>query len=170
MVFLRLSSSPQPSSAAQKMHLSFFTLIALFALAAVRAVPSGQPSDVPSCTFTCPSQDLAGFPLDIHSNDGTTLSCSYPIFPGEDPNDFFCKYSSVSLRPLSALLTSADQVRIYINRPPACSQRITTQAFVAVQRSSLAPPVVVTRSRNPRPLQRKHLSPYRPSASHPTTR
>ncbi|KIJ94055.1 hypothetical protein K443DRAFT_684076 [Laccaria amethystina LaAM-08-1] len=76
------------------MHLSFFTLIALFALAAVRAVPAGQPSGAPSCTHTCPSTDQAGFPLGNSSDDGTTLFCSYPAFPGEDPNDFFCKYSS----------------------------------------------------------------------------
>ena len=151
----RLSLSSQPSSTAQKMHISFFTLIALFALAAVRAVPAGQPSAVPSCTYTCPPPDEASFPLGENRNDGTTLICSYPAFAGENPIDFFCDYSSVSLSLVSAPLTSADQARIYLNRPPAHSRRITTQAFVPIQRSPLAPPAVVTRSRNLRPLQRK---------------
>ena len=137
------------------MHLSFFTLIALFALAAVRAVPAGQPSEVPSCTYTCPPQDEASFPLGENRNDGTTLICSYPAFAGENPIDFFCDYSSVSLPLVYAPLTSADQARIYFNRPPAHSRRITTQAFVPIQRSPLAPPAVVMRSRNLRPLQRK---------------
>ena len=151
----RLSLSPHPSSTAQKMHLSFFTLIALFALAAVRAVPAGQPSEVPSCTYTCPPQDEASFPLGENRNDGTTLICSYPAFASENPIDFFCEYSFVSLSPVSASLTSADQARIYLNRPPAHSRRITTQAFVPIQRLPLAPPAVVMRSRNLRPLQRK---------------
>jgi hypothetical protein len=163
----RQSLSPQPSSTSQKMHLSFFTLIALFALAAVRAVPAGQPSGAPSCTHTCPSTDQAGFPLGNSSDDGTTLFCSYPAFPGEDPNDFFCKYSSVSLPLVSAPLTSADEVRIYFNRPAVGSEMITTQAFVPVQRSALAPLAAVTCSRNLRLLQ--HPSTY-PSSSYPTTR
>ena len=140
------------------MHLSFFTLIALLALTAVRAVPEGKPSGVPSCTYNCPPTDALGFSLGDHSNDGTTLFCSYPAVEGEDPNDFFCDYSSVSLPLVYAPLTSADQVRIYFNRPAARSQRITTQACVKIQRSPLAPLVVVTRSRSLRPLQRKHLS------------
>ena len=140
------------------MHLSFFTLIALLALTAVRAVPEGKPSGVPSCTYNCPPTDALGFSLGDHSNDGTTLFCSYPAVEGEDPNDFFCDYSFVSLPLVYAPLTSADQVRIYFNRPAAHSQRITTQACVPVQPSPLAPPAVVTRSRNLRPLQRKHLS------------
>jgi len=158
----RLSSSPQPSSTAQKMHLSVFTLIALFALSAVRAVHSGRPSNVPSCTFTCPPRDQFGYPVGVHRNDGTTLFCIYPSVEGaKNPNDYFCKYFSVSLPLLSASLTSADQVQIYFNRPPESSKRITTHAFVPVQRSPLAPPVtvVVTRSRNLRPFQRKNLSP-----------
>lgn len=75
-------------------HLSFYTLIALFAFAGVRAVP--KPSGVPSCTFTCPPQDGAAFPLGENENDGTTLFCSYPTFAGQNPRDFFCEYSSTT--------------------------------------------------------------------------
>lgn len=91
----RPSSSPQPSSTAQKMHLSLFTLIALIALTAVRAtVPASKPSGVPSCTYTCPPTDELGFQLGVNGNDGTTLFCSYPAVQGEDSKDFFCEYSS----------------------------------------------------------------------------
>jgi hypothetical protein len=75
-----------------------FTLSVLLAFITVHAVPQGQPSSVPTCTPICPSQDLAGFSLVANSNDGVTLFCSYPAFTGEDPNDFFCTYSSVSLQ------------------------------------------------------------------------
>ena len=78
------------------MYSLLFTLSALLALAAVHAAPQGQPSNVPTCTFSCPPQDQSGFALGVHSDDGTNLFCSYPAVEGEDPNDFFCKYSDVS--------------------------------------------------------------------------
>ena len=95
---------PQPPSSVfaffptpQKMQSLLFTLSALLALAAVHAAPQGsQPSNVPTCTFSCPPQDQLGFNLGVHSDDGTNLFCSYPALDGEDPNDFFCRYSDVS--------------------------------------------------------------------------
>ncbi|KDQ52519.1 hypothetical protein JAAARDRAFT_111511, partial [Jaapia argillacea MUCL 33604] len=44
--------------------------------------------------YSCPGADEAGFPLASNNNDGTTIFCSYPAFPGEDANDFFCTYSN----------------------------------------------------------------------------
>jgi hypothetical protein len=46
--------------------------------------------------YNCPPQDEAGFPLGDSSNSGGVLFCSYPAFPGENPNDFFCNYNSSS--------------------------------------------------------------------------
>jgi hypothetical protein len=48
----------------------------------------------PCDAFVCPDQDQAGFGLDINFKDGSgNWHCSYPVFSGEDPNDFFCRYS-----------------------------------------------------------------------------
>jgi len=44
--------------------------------------------------FHCPAQDYAGFPLDVNNTSTDPIFCSYPVFPGEDPNDFFCTYSA----------------------------------------------------------------------------
>jgi hypothetical protein len=66
-----------------------------------------------SISYPPPPQDNAGFPLDVNNftgpfdvqvgTDGSgnitswditdSLFASYPAFPGENPNDFFCKYS-----------------------------------------------------------------------------
>ena len=42
--------------------------------------------------FTCPSTDEAGFPLGYTST--YPIFCSYPAFPGENPDDFYCIYNS----------------------------------------------------------------------------
>lgn len=91
----RLGLPPsQPSS--QTMHALYFTLSALLAFATVHAKPqAGTPSGTPSA-YSCPGTDLAAFPLGTNNSDGTTLFCSYPAFPGEDPNDFYCKYSATT--------------------------------------------------------------------------
>jgi hypothetical protein len=47
----------------------------------------------PSSCFDCPATDMAGFPVNNPSDDGSILFCSYPAFSGEDPNDFFCTYN-----------------------------------------------------------------------------
>ncbi|KIK05418.1 hypothetical protein K443DRAFT_675196 [Laccaria amethystina LaAM-08-1] len=75
------------------MHSLSFTLSVLLAFVAVHAAPQGQPSGAPSCTYNCPQADEAGFALGTSSDDGTNLFCSYPAFAGENPDDFYCKYS-----------------------------------------------------------------------------
>ena len=48
----------------------------------------------PGTTYACPPQDEAGFPVATYSITGTTLFCSYPAFPGENPTDFYCNYDT----------------------------------------------------------------------------
>ena len=79
------------------MHPLPFALSILLAFVAVRAVPQGQPSGAPTCTYSCPPEDEASFALGTNSDNGTSLLCSYPAFAGENPDDFYCKYSDVSL-------------------------------------------------------------------------
>src|SRR5262249_33908053 len=43
---------------------------------------------------TCPAQDNDGFVLGQSVVHGTTLFCSYPRTPGENPNDHFCGYDT----------------------------------------------------------------------------
>ncbi|KAJ7260448.1 hypothetical protein B0H12DRAFT_958916, partial [Mycena haematopus] len=68
------------------------------ALSFMAIAQAAQPSGTPSCTESCPSQDGAGFPLGAdptyYSSSGGVLFCSYPAYPGENPNDFFCTYNS----------------------------------------------------------------------------
>ncbi|EDR01554.1 uncharacterized protein LACBIDRAFT_295588 [Laccaria bicolor S238N-H82] len=78
------------------MHGLYFALSALLAFATVQAKPQGgTPSNTPT-GYHCPSQDMATFPVGTTTNDGTTMFCSYPAFAGEDPNDFYCKYSATT--------------------------------------------------------------------------
>lgn len=74
----------------RSMYPIFLTLSALLSLAAVHA------TDQLSCTFDCPTEDLASFPLGDHmySDDGASLFCSYPAFPGGGAGDFSCTYDS----------------------------------------------------------------------------
>ena len=53
----------------------------------------GSPSLTP-CTFACPAQDEAGFPLGRTQQDATTLNCDYPAIPGYF-GDFYCIYGLV---------------------------------------------------------------------------
>ena len=46
--------------------------------------------------FTCPSADNAGFGLGNSDDTSDPIFCSYPAFPGEEPNDFFCTYSATT--------------------------------------------------------------------------
>ncbi len=50
--------------------------------------PTPTPPPHPTCTFVCPPVDLAGRPLESHSNSNSQLFCRYQSVP----NDFFCKY------------------------------------------------------------------------------
>ena len=45
-------------------------------------------------TYSCPPQDLAGFPLGDNSVTVTMLFCSYPATPGENPYDYYCEYGT----------------------------------------------------------------------------
>jgi hypothetical protein len=49
-----------------------------------------------SCGFVCPPQDNGGFPLEQHSDSAGVLFCSYPVFSGENPNDFYCRYNDTT--------------------------------------------------------------------------
>ncbi|KDQ52594.1 hypothetical protein JAAARDRAFT_198222 [Jaapia argillacea MUCL 33604] len=64
------------------------SVLPVFAAVAPRA-----PSGITTC-YSCPGQDNGGFGLGQHSNDGTTIFCSYPADPSENPTDFFCDYSA----------------------------------------------------------------------------
>ncbi|KAL8278864.1 hypothetical protein RQP46_008735 [Phenoliferia psychrophenolica] len=65
----------------------------LAAILGLVAVTFAQ-SPVPGCTQTCPEFDTAGFALGPGTSDTDgSLFCSYPAFPGENPNDFFCTYN-----------------------------------------------------------------------------
>jgi hypothetical protein len=75
-------------------HIFTFNFFAFLISMAVLVRARDGPSTIPSA-YTCPPQDEAGFALE--NSDVTTdpIFCSYPAFPGEDPNDFFCTYSMV---------------------------------------------------------------------------
>jgi len=52
---------------------------------------------VATVSCSCPASDLAGFSLDVVLNPSPgVIHCSYPVFAGEDPNDFFCLYSTTA--------------------------------------------------------------------------
>jgi hypothetical protein len=88
------SFPPKPTSRA-KMHPFSFILSALFALTVVHAVPGGQPSNVPTCTYTCPPKDQANFSLGTHNDSNGILFCSYPI-SSRSEHSYHCIYSKVS--------------------------------------------------------------------------
>ena len=54
----------------------------------------------PVRAFMCPPEDQLGFPVGpepVYQNEcGGVLFCSYPAMPAEDPNDFFCTYSTTT--------------------------------------------------------------------------
>jgi hypothetical protein len=75
---------------------SFFTFFTLLAVSL--AVQAQQPSGTP-CYYTCPGQDDAGFALGPGSqydqDSNGVLFCSYPAFPNEPADDFWCDYDDV---------------------------------------------------------------------------
>ncbi|EDR01552.1 uncharacterized protein LACBIDRAFT_295587 [Laccaria bicolor S238N-H82] len=127
------------------MHSLLFTLSALLALAAVHAAPGSQPSNVPTCTFSCPPVDQLGFAVGAHSNDGTNLFCSYPAVAGEDANDFFCKYSETT----GALTQDHDAGLCAATATSSCITRRS-----AVPRAP-APPMAAPVARAPTPEEVK---------------
>ena len=109
-------SSLSPIRHKRKMRSLSFTLSVLLAFVAVRAVPS-QPSGVPTCTYSCPQLDQAGFGFgktsEYNHDAGGVLFCSYPAFPGENLSDAYCAYSDVSLE------------RIYMSRLAHAKSNLT---------------------------------------------
>ncbi|KAF7348268.1 hypothetical protein MSAN_01780400 [Mycena sanguinolenta] len=67
------------------------------AIALASVAQAQQPSGTPQCTTSCPPQDEASFPVgsgsSYTSDSGGVLFCSYPAFPGENPDDFYCTYN-----------------------------------------------------------------------------
>ena len=51
------------------------------------------PGSVYALSCSCPPQNETGIPLGV-SSPGPLLFCSYPAFPGENPNDLFCDYNA----------------------------------------------------------------------------
>ena len=47
-----------------------------------------------SAGCTCPPSDSAGFALDQSFQNNGNLLCSYPVFVGENPFDFYCLYDN----------------------------------------------------------------------------
>jgi hypothetical protein len=73
--------------------LAIFTVLLAGLLS--QAVPQGQPSGTP-CSFTCPPVDQLNFAVGQKNEASDPIFCSYPVVDGEDPNDFFCKYSKTT--------------------------------------------------------------------------
>lgn len=71
-------------------NLLFAALLSMAILVHARASPSGTPT-----SYICPSEDSAGFSLGARNEDTDPMFCSYPAFPGENPDAFFCTYSMV---------------------------------------------------------------------------
>jgi hypothetical protein len=67
---------------------------------------SGQTQG--TISYSPPPEDEAGFPAGTgpgdESDSGAVLFISYPAFPGENPNDFYCTYSDTT----GALITDND--------------------------------------------------------------
>ncbi len=59
------------------------------------------PPRLPSTSYTCPSQDSAGFSVGTTNYATEPIFCSYPAYAGENANDFYCTYSSVCFLRLS---------------------------------------------------------------------
>jgi len=74
--------------------LTFVTL-SLWATQSLVHANAG-PSSVPSAQYTCPPIDNADFQLEDADLNSNPIFCSYPVFPGENPNDFFCTYSATT--------------------------------------------------------------------------
>jgi len=74
--------------------IPFFFLLTLCP-AIANAALAPRASGVSSC-FVCPSTDEGGFSSGDNSDTNDVLFCSYPAFPGEDPNDFFCTYNDAT--------------------------------------------------------------------------
>ena len=83
------------------MGLKFRAMLIVMGLL-VLMLPGPARANVPTCS--CPATDQAGFPLGDTDTGTNPIFCSYPAFPGENPNDFFCTYASDT----GALVTDND--------------------------------------------------------------
>ena len=135
-----------------------FTLSVLLVFVAVRAAPQGQPSGAPACTYSCPPVDLGGFDVGTVSDEGTTLFCSYPAIAGESPDDFYCKYSDVSLLQ-RIYMFGLTHAKSNLTSLPASSRKTTTLTPVPRRQSPPVVSVVAARSNGLQPLRWLHLSP-----------
>ena len=75
------------------------------ASAAVGSSIADQATVSAPMTYACPAHNLAGSALDPSPTDsGGVWICSYPLYPGESPDPFYCTYSDST----GALVTDAD--------------------------------------------------------------
>jgi len=105
----------------------------------------------PSC-YVCPPLDQLGFALGSNSDINGVLFCSYPAVEGEDPNDFFCRYSDstgVLIEDHDAGLCEPTAV---LN--PACSAR-RDDNFQAMKRRRAALPQSSGQQARSVPLRKK---------------
>ena len=80
------------------MKTTMRSVIVFLAVLIVPLVVNADTQPSPStCTYHCPTSDTAGFPLGQLDESSDPIFCSYPAFQGEDPNDFYCTYSKVSI-------------------------------------------------------------------------
>ncbi len=77
-------------------RLSVLIFSTLACLSLVSAAAHPRRSSLPSCNATCPPMDLSEYSLGNYNTDSDPIFCSYPGFPEEDPNAYFCKYDKVS--------------------------------------------------------------------------
>ena len=75
------------------------------ASAAVGSSIADQATVSAPMTYVCPAHNLAGSALDPSPTDsGGVWICSYPLYPGESPDPFYCTYRDST----GALVTDAD--------------------------------------------------------------
>jgi hypothetical protein len=87
----------------KKMRLVLTILTALLVALTAHAVPQGKGGPSQGSTlacFVCPPADNAGVSLGHSDIRANPIFCSYPAFPGGNPDDFYCTYDPVSI-PLS---------------------------------------------------------------------
>jgi hypothetical protein len=93
------------------MRVVLTILTTLLAALTAHAVPQGKgggPSQASTLAcFVCPPADKAGVLLGHSDTSTNPIFCSYPAFPGENPDDFYCTYDAVSI-PFLCLCTSSN--------------------------------------------------------------
>jgi hypothetical protein len=123
-----------------KMCLSFAILTTLLAALAAHAIPQGQPSSTPGC-FTCPPEDKGNYALGESNPNSNPIFCSYPVFVGEGPFDFYCDYSAVSIHLCLSFVYHLTWYELI--RPLAFWSQILMLGSALPLLSTIAPLVVV---------------------------